>query len=143
MFDFDGTLANSDSVVHAILERLIKKYNYPNVTPKALKHKEAENIFLKIKMLLFMAKIKREFKQLYGENIKMIHLYEGIEKMLADIGQLECRIVILSSNDKCNIQSFLKNSEMDFYPEIVTASGLFGGHATNLLKKGTKKINSR
>jgi phosphoglycolate phosphatase len=128
IFDFDGTLVDSDGLVHDILGQLIKKYNYPNVTPKELKHKKADSIVGKVKMLFFMAKIQSEFKRLYGDSIHRISFFEGARDMLEAAGQHGRIVAILSSNEKNNILSFLKINSMDQPIGIITASGLFGKH---------------
>jgi len=130
LFDFDGTIANSADVVLQSLAALINKYNYPNVTPKQLKHKQAKSIFEKIRMLLFMAKIKKEFKALYGRHSREIPLFEGMADALSAIAEKDYSIAILSSNDPGNIRSCLDAHHISINADIIPSSGLFGKHKT-------------
>ncbi len=131
MFDFDGTLVNSEKVVNDALTLLIEKHNFSSVTPKQLKHKQAKTVFGKIRLLLFMLKIKKEFKELYGQNLNHIEFYDGINNVLMKIINGHQRVVILSSNDTKNIINFfsLHNVICDSIT-VLSTTGLFGKHKT-------------
>ncbi len=131
ILDFDGTLVNSEKVVSDMLAALIKKHSFSSVTPKQLKHKQAKTVFGKIRLLLFMLKIKDEFKELYGQNIHRIEFYDGIYDVLMKIINGHQRVVILSSNDSKNIMNFfsLHNVPCDSIV-VLSTKGLFGKHKT-------------
>ncbi|MEL7609388.1 MAG: HAD-IA family hydrolase [Bacillota bacterium] len=128
IFDFDGTLADSSNVVNEILGKLTAKYHYTKFNPKELKHRGASSLLKKIQMLWFLAKANKEFKQMYGESISRIRLYDGILQMLQSLSGCSYHFVILSSNSVENIQAFLKMNAIEFSFSILTAKGLFGKH---------------
>ncbi len=131
MLDFDGTLVNSEKVVNDALAALIQKHHFSSVTPKQLKHKQAKTVFGKLRLLLFMLKIKNEFKELYGQNIHRIEFYDDIYDVLMKIRNGQQRVVVLSSNDTKNIINFfsLHNVRCDAIT-VLSTKGLFGKHKT-------------
>ena len=130
MFDFDGTLANSERIVEENLKEFIDKYNYPEITAKELKHLKADSFFKKLRMLLFMAKIQNQFKERYSQRIPEIEFYEGAQKMLQDSLDAGYQVVILSSNAKENIQDFLRLKKITAPIEVLSSTGFFGKHNT-------------
>lgn len=130
LFDFDGTLADSAAVVNSVMEQLIEKYHFIKVTPKELKHKKTNSLWKKFQMLFFMARIQKEFKHRYGQNVEKIELYDGIMDVLSTLQKSPLKTDILSSNSAENIQSFFETKQILFDGEIVASKGLFGKHKT-------------
>ncbi len=130
LFDFDGTIADTEEANFVIYQKLAEKYNLKNITIDELGHikkmsaKELiEYIELKKRYLPFILK---RGKKLLNQDIKNIRLckndiFETI-KILRDMG---IKTAIITTNSKDNVLTFLKEKNAEFFDTILSAS-MFG-----------------
>lgn len=130
LFDFDGTLADSQAVVRHSMQVLGEKYNIPGTDLKKLKHNNGHKFLAKGKMLLHMEKIQKEFKELYASQIQDVHFYDGARDMLYQCADLGLPLVILSSNSEANIRRFFQLQDVQLPLTVCPSEGLFGKHKT-------------
>lgn len=130
LFDFDGTIADTEEANFVIYQKLAEKYNLRNITINELGHikklsaKELiEYIELKKRYLPFILK---RGKKLLSQDIKNIRLCKGdvleTVKILRDMG---IKTAIITTNSKENVLAFLKEKNADYFDSIVSAS-MFG-----------------
>ena len=130
IFDFDGTLADSNHLFMKAWNLYADQYHYDRVTEedKVLSknltiHERAKKYrFPMHKLPIILPKVNRYFK----EHIDEVQLFEGILEMLNSIQQAGYTIVIISSNAKENIELLLKQQKVHVVSQVLTSSRLFG-----------------
>jgi phosphoglycolate phosphatase len=144
VFDFDGTIANSLEVVVKTFNVLAEKYGFQTVKPEHYSTLQKLPIHKKLKVLnipyykvLSMKKVGAEFKKKYSEFLDEIDVIEGMREVCAELQKMGCRLSILSSNSKENINHFLKHHQLEGFDHIYSSEGLFGKQHT--LNKFTKQ----
>lgn len=128
IFDFDGTIADSDPVVNKILGSLIAKYGLEQLSPKDFKHKSNLPLLKKLRMLLFIKKVAPEFKKMYGENVGEIKAFDHMIEVLRETRKEGLRVAILSSNARNNVEKWFELSEPGLGLTVLSSGGLFGKH---------------
>ena len=140
IFDFDGTIANSSIVFMHGWNEFADQYGYLKVDEGDIAlargltlHECAKKFhFPMLKMPIILPKIYKYFHA----NIGQVQPYEGICEMLKALKEAGNELVILSSNEKRNIDAFLKQHGITEFQTILSANKLFGKDRT--LKKFMK-----
>ena len=130
IFDFDGTLADSNHLFMKAWNLYADQYHYDRVTEEDTVtsknltiHERAKKYrFPMHKLPIILPKVYRYFK----EHIDEVQLFEGILEMLNSIQQAGYTIVIISSNAKENIELLLKQQQVHVVSQVLTSSRLFG-----------------
>ncbi len=130
IFDFDGTLADSNHLFMKAWNLYADQYHYDRVTEEDTVtsknltiHERAKKYrFPMHKLPIILPKVNRYFK----EHIDEVQLFEGILEMLNSIQQAGYTIVIISSNAKENIELLLKQQQVHIVSQVLTSSRLFG-----------------
>lgn len=130
IFDFDGTLANSQDVFMHAWNIFADQYNYKHVVPEdliatrhlTLQQKAKQFRFPMHKLAIILPKIYRYFR----EHVQEVRLFDGIKEMLDKLTQNGYTVVILSSNAKENIELLLQQEQIHSVSEVLTSSKLFG-----------------
>lgn len=131
IFDFDGTIADSLSLVVEIANEILGKKNGKNLLTSELlselRNKSAKDImqFLKIpiwKLPFILIRGKKLFKDRIGSVKCFPHMKETLQK-LKDQG---LELGILSSNVKETIESFLHDNEIREFDFVYSERNIFG-----------------
>ena len=130
IFDFDGTLADSNHLFMKAWNLYADQYHYDRVTEEDISasrnltiHERAKKYrFPMHKLPIILPKVYRYFK----EHIDEVQLFEGISEMLNDLQQTGYKIVIISSNAKENIELLLEKQRVHAVSQVLTSSRLFG-----------------
>ena len=130
IFDFDGTLADSNHLFMKAWNLYADQYHYDRVTEEdtvtsknlTIHEREKKYRFPMHKLPIILPKVNRYFK----EHIDEVQLFEGILEMLNSIQQAGYTIVIISSNAKENIELLLKQQQVHVVSQVLTSSRLFG-----------------
>ena len=130
IFDFDGTLADSNHLFMKAWNLFADQYHYDRVTEEDVVtsrnltiHERAKKYrFPMHKLPIILPKMYRYFK----EHIDEVQLFEGISEMLNSIQQTGYKTVIISSNAKENIELLLKQQQVNAISQVLTSSRLFG-----------------
>jgi phosphoglycolate phosphatase len=128
IFDFDGTIADSEQTVDKILEGLAERYKFDNLSPKEFKHKAGLPLLKKVRMLFFVRKVELEFKKLYGENISSIKAFDNMINILTRLHGAGYQLAVISSNTRPNIEKFLRLNGVSLDIPVLGSKGLFGKH---------------
>lgn len=143
IFDFDGTLANTENVIFRVYNEIAKKYGYKEITHDyidELKHQPIHNIIkdLGVPYLKVFSLIKKGQK-LMKEYHKSMDPYEKDLREILEILKSKLSYMgIISSNSKKNINTFLKNENIDTM-DFIISSPLFSKEIKiNKLKKKLK-----
>lgn len=142
IFDFDGTLVDSQPLVWSIYNQLAPWYRTKVIlqeeinTLKELPTKELLkycNIsYWKLPFLAFHAKYR------IGKELDNLAFFNGIEELLFALQKEGFRLGILSSNATKNIERFLKDRGAETYFDFIKTSGKLFGKAAALDQLATE-----
>lgn len=143
IFDFDGTLANTENVIFRVYNEIAKKYGYKEITHDyidELKHQPIHNIIkdLGVPYLKVFSLIKKGQKLMKEYHKSMDPYEEDLKETLKILKSKLSYMGIISSNSKKNINTFLKNEKIDTM-DFIISSPLFSKEIKiNKLKKKLK-----
>ena len=141
IFDFDGTLADTEEANFVIYQKLAEKYNLRNITMDELGHLKKMNakdvmayVELKKRYLPF---ILRKGKSLLTQDIKNIRLCKpDIFQIIKELKEMGLKTAIITTNSKANVNLFLEAHNVDTFDLVVSAT-MFGKESK--MKKIVKK----
>jgi phosphoglycolate phosphatase-like HAD superfamily hydrolase len=130
IFDFDGTLADTEEANFVIYQKLAEKYNLRNITMDELGHLKKMNakdvmayVELKKRYLPFILK---KGKSLLTQDIKNIRLCKpDIFNIIKELKEMGVKTAIITTNSKANVNLFLETHNVDFFDLVVSAT-MFG-----------------
>lgn len=130
IFDFDGTIADSSEVFMHGWNAYADQYGYLKVDEEDIRlarsmtlHECAKRFqFPMLKMPIILPKIYRY----YHAHISEVKPYDGVQDMLKFLKAEGHHLVIVSSNEKANIEGFLKLNEIQEFETVLSANKLFG-----------------
>ena len=129
IFDFDGTIADTEHFAFHISNELAERYNFKKITRedliemKKMHFKEImEFIEVSARQLPF---ILRRGQKLLRRNMHEVQFCEEhFPEFLSDLGKRELILGIITSNTKKNVLRFLKHKNIEIF-EFVLAASLF------------------
>lgn len=130
IFDFDGTLVDSQLALLSAWNAVAEKYHFKKVKLEELE--DLKKISIKERSKLYNVPLYKlpiimpYFYQSYKKCIKEITLFKGIKELLIEIKNRGYHIAIISSNSKENIASFLEGNEIEGISTILCSSHIFG-----------------
>ncbi len=141
LFDFDGTLADTEEVNFVIYQKLAEKYNLRNITIDELGHIKK----MSAKELMAYVELKKRYlpfllkrgKHLLKQDIKNIKpcktdIFDTV-LMLKNMG---IQTAIITTNSKTNVQLFLEEQNANIF-DFILSSSMFGKESK--MKKIIKK----
>lgn len=130
LFDFDGTLADTRSIAHEILNQMSQEFGYHTLPQEQLAH--ARNLstrefirHLGIRSWRIPSVAKRGL-QLMEERIHLVEPISGIPEALSALHARGERMAILTSNSENNVQAFLSRHALPYFEFVSCSSKLFG-----------------
>jgi len=116
IFDFDGTIADSYSVVVGIIGRLTGHNSFEERELNDFK----EKTIIEIAKGLEISKFKWPFLVALGRKemsrkIDKLELFDGIKDMLVSLSKQPVNVMILSSNSEDNINKFINKHNLKTY----------------------------
>jgi len=147
IFDFDGTIADTLSVIIRMVnahadELRISPLDDDDV--EELRGLSSLGIVKKFKIPLVKipAMVLRSQKELH-RHMDEIPLFPGIRDLIIDLKRQGFRLGILTSNSRENVRKFLLTQDLDVFDFIHSESNLFGKNRAllHLLKKHDLKKN--
>jgi len=145
LFDFDGTLVQSDNILLDIYNELCEGKNCKAITKEDVEKLRNYSLIEKCKILgISLYKIPKMFvesKKIYRKYLSSIELKEGVANILHELKNRGFRLDILSSNDEDIISDYVKGKGIDLFDKIYSSNNLFGKHHAikNYLKKHNLK----
>ncbi|MPW25361.1 HAD-IA family hydrolase [Alkalibaculum sp. M08DMB] len=130
IFDFDGTLADTENQAFTIYNDLADKYKYKKITREDL-HSIKHLNFLEIIKLIEVPytkipKLVKEGQRLLKASMETIMPFQtDIKESLLKIRDQVNYMGIITSNTKKNVNKFVKNQNIDFF-DFVESSPLLG-----------------
>lgn len=137
IFDFDGTIADSEWVTMQIINNLASEFGYENITQSQasdLKKMSAKTFIRKRLKIPFwkLFRLERRAREEYNKYLDKVKIFPGITELMNELRQKGFRIGVLSSNSEQAIKGLLdkNNIQVNF---IYSGSSIFG--KANVLKK--------
>ncbi len=128
IFDFDGTLVDSDRVIDQLMEHFVDRYQMQPMDRQSFDELKSLPLREKIRKtglpLYKLPRLVKEVKQSYANHIDLLELVPGIENLIKDLAGQSKRLFILSSNASDNIVRFLKHHEIDQFEAVYSAPDL-------------------
>ncbi|MEB3175800.1 MAG: HAD hydrolase-like protein [Cyanobacteriota bacterium] len=131
LFDFDGTIADTQEAFLTIVNRLAPEFGYPPVDQAQLAYlktlSSGEVIrYARISPLKIPFILKRLKKEL-GKTITELQPYPGMASMLTALKSQDYFLGIVTSNSLENVSAFLAKNELDgIFDVIHSGTTLFG-----------------
>lgn len=130
IFDFDGTLADSQAIFVTVFNRLAEKHNYRPIDLETMDHLRSLSIIDRCRYLnvpLYKVPLlAAEFLSYYKQETAHISLYDGIKEMLESLQANGYKFSIISSNDVPVIESFLSENGIGIFDGIYPSRNIFG-----------------
>jgi len=144
IFDFDGTIVDNLSQVFVLLQKNLlpkgidlNQYSIEELRQTGVKNFMKQVKVSKLELLLIYKNIKKEIRQHLEEYPPVKELTTTLEKLSKDNN-----LYVFSSNNRENIESYLKKYKLDIYfHDIFEDNSYFGKHVglKDIIKK--LKIN--
>lgn len=133
LFDFDGTLADAAKVYVDAWNAFAETYGYLPLTLEEWQGLKHLNHFEKAEKYRFpveqLSSILPDIHQYFNEHLHEVKLFDGVKEMLETLFLKGYTIVIVSSNQKENIERILERENIDVVSEVVSVHNLFGKDA--------------
>jgi phosphoglycolate phosphatase len=130
IFDFDGTLADSFSWLMGAMGPVADRYRFKRVPAEKLHELRgmgADQILSFLDIAWWKVPfIARHVRSLMSRDTAEIHLFPGVETLLANLVENGLRIAIVSSNTEENIRSILGASNAEHITWYEGNTSLFG-----------------
>jgi phosphoglycolate phosphatase len=138
IFDFDGTIVDTYSLIKDEVKILIKKYSHEDIKFKDLKEYGFNKLIKKAKVRFWnIPRITLKLKKLVNENINNVDIKKEIDVVIRKLSEKNT-LYLVSGNSKNNIVKTLEKLNMLKYFKLIYADAtLFG--KDRLLKKLLKK----
>ncbi|MEO9277893.1 MAG: HAD hydrolase-like protein [Nitrososphaera sp.] len=137
VFDFDGTLADTMSVVIKIANKFADHYGYHKIPmsdlPK-LREKKPSEVLRHLGISIFkLPIIARKIRFEMNKEIVRLKTPVDLRMTLLKLKENGCVLGILTTNSRENVTEFLKNNDLELFDFIYSGRAVFG--KSRLLKK--------
>ncbi|HKU33194.1 MAG TPA: HAD hydrolase-like protein [Candidatus Nitrosotalea sp.] len=141
VFDFDGTIADTMSVVVKIANKFADHYGYRKIPlddiPK-LREKKPSDVLKHLGISIFKLPIvARKIRFEMNKEIVRLHATAEIRDTLVNLKKKGCVLGILTTNSRENVMEFLKNNDLQLFDFVYTGRAVYG--KSRLLKKLMKE----
>ncbi|MGI0047253.1 MAG: HAD-IA family hydrolase [Nitrosotalea sp.] len=141
VFDFDGTIADTMSVVIKIANKFADHYGYRKIPlsdlPK-LREKRPSEVLKHLGISIFKLPIVvRKIRFEMNKEIAHLQTVVEIKDTLEKLKKSGCILGILTTNSRENVMEFLKNNDLQLFDFVYTGRAVYG--KSRLLKKLMKE----
>lgn len=130
IFDFDGTLADSEEVILSVLEQLADKHDLPRVKREEIHQLIKLPIIERLKHLkipLYMIPLLTpEFFRIYRQKFSEITLFDGMREVIENLVDRGYSLFIISSNQEKIIRKFVQDYQLEGISDIICSRNIFG-----------------
>lgn len=135
IFDFDGTIADSQRIVIELFNKYAEEFESKKIiSDDDIHHLRSGGLMQainylhvpKLKIPFFIRKVLKD----YRKQIVSVSAIPDIQSVLLKIHDKNIYMGIITSNDVNNVKTFLQNNHIDFFDFIHSESDLLGKHRT-------------
>lgn len=142
IFDFDGTIANTEEASFAVYEQMTKQYNIHPMSKTELRSIKRLPLRKRIQSHGIpyhrLPKLIMESQTQMSRHMEHAYPFEGIPLLLESLKKNK-KLIIVSSNNKKLIKTFLKRHGLNHFVKVYGGAALFGKAKT--IKKALNKMN--
>lgn len=132
VFDFDGTLADSEGACFELLNELAGKHGYRRIDREQWSELKLQPYAERLRRLgvplLRVPLLAAEARRQYRTCISSLRTFPGIVDCLQHLKEAGCTLHVLSSNSAANIQQFLAVQQIDVFASVNSERNFFGKH---------------
>jgi phosphoglycolate phosphatase len=129
IFDFDGTLVDSQDVAISVLHQLAESHHFKKPDRKDIEAMRGLSIAERCKIIgVPMYKLPfwaGECYRLYQQSLKHLHLFDGIAEVLNALRERGFKLAVISSNSEANVREFLKENQIDIFDRVYCSRHIF------------------
>jgi len=129
LFDFDGTLADSENTALDIMTVMAKRHGMRMINQDEIEKYRKMPIRERFRQLdLPMRKLPKwakEYNHLFQDAVGLVNPFDGIREMLLVLHEKGFAISIISSNGENNIRKFLVRHGLDFIDDVHCSHHVF------------------
>jgi phosphoglycolate phosphatase-like HAD superfamily hydrolase len=130
LFDFDGTLADTRTIAHGILNDMSLEFGFRKLPLDQLEEARRMSTRDFIRHLGIsrwrVPSIARRGLQLLHERIHLVEPISGMPETLTFLQERGVRMAILTSNSQANVEAFLIRHNLLYFEFVRSSSKLFG-----------------
>jgi phosphoglycolate phosphatase len=126
IFDFDGTVANSGTLVEQIIGKLAADNKVKMISAKEFIHREGLSILKKLQLFLFIRRVSGAVKDMYTQHLASILPFAGMLELLVAVHDAGFPLVFITSNIEGNIREFFRINRFAPPVTVLSSEGLFG-----------------
>jgi len=125
LFDFDGTLADSEAVVFEATNALADEFGFEPIRPdehaaiRAMGARErlTQRLGIPLWNVLKIRRIERRAREEYAKRADELRVFDGIPEVVAHVRERGLRVAVLSSNDEPVVRGTAERAglQFDFY----------------------------
>ena len=144
IFDFDGTLADTEEANFVIYQKLAEKYNLRSITMDELGHLKKMNAkeviaYIEVKKR-YLPFLLRKGKNLLTQDIGNIRLCKpDIFQTIKELKTMGIKTAIITTNSKTNVKLFLEAHDADVF-DVIESAAMFGKESK--MKKIARKAKA-
>lgn len=141
IFDFDGTIANTEALAYHIYELIVSEYEIKKLSRDEFEDLKKVSIYEKFKRhqvsLFKLPKLASKAIRILSHMMDEVDPYQGMIDTLKALKSHGLNLFIVSSNSKNNIKKFLERHDLHVFTAIFGRARYFGKEKilTKLLKK--------
>jgi phosphoglycolate phosphatase len=141
VFDFDGTIADTLSVVIRIANKFADHYGYRKIPLSdlpQLREKKPSAVLRHLGISIFKLPIvARKIRFEMNKEIAHLETAADLKNTLVKLKENDCVLGILTTNSRENVIEFLKNNNLEFFDFVYAGRAVYG--KSRLLKKLMKE----
>lgn len=130
IFDFDGTLVNSENLIYSIYFKLKDELGLKTISSQKLRTFRHLSLKEKISFINIspfkLPKIVKRIQEEMGKNLDEISWNPGIISLLKKLSEENFQVGVLSSNSINNLNSFFLSSQISYFDFVYSGNNLFG-----------------
>ncbi len=130
LFDFDGTLADTRTIAHGILNDMSREFGFRELPHEQLEEARRMSTREFIRHLGIRSwrvpSIAHRGLQLLHERIHLVEPISGMPETLELLREQGVRMAILTSNSQANVEVFLHRHHLSCFEFVKSSSKLFG-----------------
>jgi phosphoglycolate phosphatase len=130
IFDFDGTLVDSEDVFISVFNQLADRHQFKKIENHQIETLRRQSIIERCKALNFplykIPFLAKEAYALYKNCSSNMVLFKGIKELLQELKQRGYELAVISSNSEHNIRDFLQKNQISFIKDIFCSNNIFG-----------------
>lgn len=147
IFDFDGTIADTEDINFDIFLQIAKKHNIRTIEKKELfefKKKSAIEVMKELNIKTYKLPLMiRQGKKILKEKIKNIEPCKyNMAKVLEELKDMNIMLGIITTNSKKNVEKFIDRHNVDYF-DFILSSSMFGKESKfkKIMKKNSFDSN--